>query len=363
MKNIKRISAIILAVVMLFSLASCSLVSTSESDITTDNIKIGVLLTDAEDSSIGLAGICNNTINTITDLDCGIDAERFKKVENVDPDNAESVAAAFKTLVNFECNMIMITDPALEDETIAIADANPNVAFFVFNGQSNGKNVYAYKANITAATYLAGIAAGLKATELNVPKVGFVLKSDKDYSTLNAFYKGAKSVNPKMTASVVVAGDDIAADAQKLANEGCVVLASDIQDEDIAKTAVESGIFFCDFGTETFNGEDYEAAYLCTPVYDFAQYFVDVIKSLVDYEAPEDTESGYSVQQMNEQKLIPDYNGGFATGATYLSNINLNNAAEGTVETIKAVSETLLDGTLKFELSASKLEAGITIVK
>lgn len=362
MKKIKRFSAIILAVVMLFSLASCALVNTSETDITTDNIKIGVLLTDTADSTVGTAGICNTMISRLAGLGYGIKEDRFKKVESVDPSNADSVAAAFKTLVNYECNMIIVSDPAFMKSTLEVADQNKGIAFFVFNGQSNGKNVFGYKANITAAAYLSGIAAGLKATELKVPQVGYILKSDKDYSTLNAFYKGAKSVNAKITASVVVASDDIAADAQKLVKKGCVVLASDIQNEAIAKTAAENDIFFCDFGTDTFTGEDYEKAYLCAPIYDFTQYFIDTIKAIVDFEAPEDSAVS-SVELMIQQGLIKEFNGGFAAGTTYLSAVNADNAAEGTNETIKAVSENLANGSLKFELSASKLEKGITIEK
>lgn len=362
MKNIRRISAIILAMVMLFSLASCSLVNTSETDITGDNIKIGVLLSDKADAVNGTAGICNTTIAQLTGLGYGIKDDRFKKVESVNPDDADAVANAFKSLVNFECNLIIVSDPKFAQATNKVADENKGIAFFVFNGQSNGKNIFGYKANITAATYLAGITAGLKATELKVPKVGFILKSEKDYSTLNAFYKGAKSVNSAIIASVAVAGDNIAAAAQKLAKAGCVVLASDIQDEAIAKTATENDIFFCDFGTEAYGvNEEYAKAYLCAPLYDFTQYFIDEIKAVIDFEAPEDSEVS-AVQLMTEQGLIKDYNGGFAAGSTYLSAVS-KNVAEGTNETIKAVSETIANGSLKFELSATELDKGITIVK
>ena len=362
MKKIKRLSAIVLAVVMLFSLASCSLVNTSETDITDDNIKIGVLLSDAADSTVGTSGVTNTMISRLAGLGYGIKEDRFKKVEKVDPSNAEAVAAAYKTLVNFECNMIIVSDPAFAQATVAVADQNPAIAFFVFKGQSNGKNIFGYKANITAAAYLSGIVAGLKATELKVPQIGYILKSDKDYSTLNAFFKGAKSVNEKITASVVVAGDDIAADAQKLVKNGCVVLASDIQDEAIAKTATENDIFFCDFGTDSLANEDYAKAFLCAPMYDFTQYFIDTIKTVIDFEAPEGAEES-AVELMVKQGLIKEYNGGYAAGSTYLSAINADNAAEGTNETVKAVSETLANGSLKFELSASKLENGITIIK
>lgn len=360
MKSIKRIVAICLVAVMLFSLSSCTLGNTSETEISNDNIKIGVILSDKKDSNTGTAGICNSTINELTGLGYGINGERFKYAEDVDPNNADSVAAAFKSLVNFECNMIIASDPAYMDDISKVAAENPSIAFFVYNGTSNGSNVFSYSANITAAAYLEGIAAGMKAKELNVPKLGYILANAGDYTTLNAFYSGAKSVYPTVTAEAVVAGD-IAADAQKLITNGAVVLASDIQSEEIAKAATDAKIFFCGFGCEAVT-EDYADAYLCTPLYSFTQYFVDTIKTIVDFETPEDSDKG-AIELVVSQGLIKDYNGGYLTGATYLSDVSLANAAKGTTEAVKAAAETILNGSLKIELSATNLVSGITLVK
>lgn len=364
MKQIRKISVIILAIVMIFSFASCSLVNTSETDITNDNIKIGVILNGAQDASEGTASICQATINELTGLGYGIKADRFKYVENVDPADANAVADAYKTLVNFECNMIIASDPGYMDDTAKVAEENQSVLFLVYNGQSNGKNIFSYNANITAASYLAGVAAGLKAAELKVPKLGYVLENEANLTAVNAFYAGAKSANADVKLSATAAGTDAAAAAQKLVTEGCVVIASDFGSEAIAKTAAEAKIFFCGFGTEAFNSEDYKDSFLCAPLYNFTQFYVDTIKTVVDFETPEDASADVNVLSLIvEQGLIKDYAGGIKTGATYISDINPLTAAAGSREAVRTASDKLLSGELSFTLEAGKPADGITIVK
>lgn len=338
MKQIKRIAAILIAVVMLFSLASCSLVNSSETDITNDNIKIGVILKDTRDTATGTTGICNATVDSIASLGFGVSAERFRTVESVDPADADAVASAFKTLVNFECNIIIVSDPAYYDGTVAVADQNPRIAFFVFGAEKgNGKNVFSYNANIGEAVYLEGIAAGLKAAELKMPDIGYI-KAGENKVLADAFDMGVKSVNPTAKITTVDAGN-IAEDAQKLISSGCAVIASDVQSEEIAKVAAENDVFFCDFGTAAFNNEDYGKAYLCAPLYDFTQYFADTIKSVVDYELPDNSQKGAIELLIGEGKFT-DYSGDFASGAVYLSDVSLANGAQGSAEAIRAAIET-----------------------
>lgn len=337
MKQIKRITAILIAVVMLFSLASCSLVNSSETDITTDNIKIGVILKDTRDTATGTSGICNATIDNVASLGFGVSAERFKAVENVDPTDADAVANAYKSLVNFECNIIIASDPAYYDNTLAIADSNPSIAFLVFGAEKgNGKNVFVYNANLNESVYLEGIAAGLKAAELKMPDIGYI-KSSENSALEASFTAGAKSVNPAAKINAVVA-NDIAADAKKLISDGCAVIASDVQSEEIAKAAAENDVFFCDFGTAAFNNEDYGKAYLCAPLYDFTQYYVDTIKKVVDYELPDNSQKG-AVELLIGEGQFTDFAGDYASGSAYLSDVSLANGAQGTADAIRAAVE------------------------
>lgn len=362
MKQIKRISAIILAVVMLFSLASCSLVNTSETDITNDNIKIGVILKGTKDSTDGTSGICNVSINQLTNLGYGIKADRFKYAENVDPSDENSVAAAYKTLINYECNMIIVSDYAFAAYTEKVAEENPGVLFLLYNGTGNGKNIIGYTANVTAAAYLSGIAAGAKAAELKNDNIGYVINSDKNYTVVNSFFEGVRSVNGDATVSAVIKSDDDAADANKLIEKDCKVIASDFYSEAIANTAKESGTFFCGFGSEPANIDEFSEVYLCSPLYSFTQFFVDTVKTLVDFEMPEDAPAdAKALSYIIEQGLVGDYNGGIKTGATYLS--ALNAVAEGTDKAVQEALYNILNGTLSFTVSASQTVDGITVIK
>lgn len=335
MKQIKRITAILIAVVMLFSLASCSLVDASQTDITYDTIKIGVILKEARDTKTGTTGICNATVDSLTGLKFGISEERFKFIENVDPTDADAVADACKSLVNFECNIIIAADPEYYDDTVKAAEAAPAVAFLVYGAEKgNGKNVFAYNADIAPVVYLEGIAAGLKAAELKMPDIGFILADKTGVSIANVFAMGAKSANPAAKVSTVPAGTDVAAAAKELITKGCAVLASDIQSEEIAKAALENNVFFCDFGTEAFNNEDYADAFLCAPLYDFTQYFIDTINAVVNYAVPEGSDKS-AVELLIDEGKLADYAGSLATGAAYLSEISVANGAKGSGEAIR----------------------------
>ena len=343
MKHLKKYLALILTVILALSLSSCSLVSNDDTDVTNDNIKIGVLMTGDKEAKTGTSGMSVAAINEVTNLGYGIDSDRFKYAENVNPDDADAVAAAFKTLVNFECNIIFVTDPGYIDDMQSVVDANPLIQFVIYNGKGNGTNAHGYTANITGAAYISGIVAGLKAAELKVPQIGFLFENQDNLTILNAFASGAKSVNKDITINAM-SGADAAAAAQKLITNGNVVLASDFGSEDIAKVASENKVFFCGFGTDSF-AEDYKDSFLCSPVYDFSQYYINTIKAIVD-----DTK-------------LEDYEGGYISGATFLSDVSDSLAAAGTKEAVDKASDALSKGELKFEVKALVPVDGVVIAK
>lgn len=321
MKTYVRFLSIILAAVMVFSLASCSLVSESDTDITNEHIKIGVLLSNTQDDAYGTSAVCVNSVRGVSDLGYGVSSERFRYAESVDPNDSNAIAAALKSLVNFECNLIIASDPAYYDEIENIADDNPSVKFFVFKGDANGKNIYSYDADITDAVYLTGIVAAMKADALQVPQIGFLAASEDNLQVRDAFLNGVAKVNPniKVTTSF---DTDAGAAAKELITNGCVVLASDYESKDIADAAAENNVFFCGFGTEKLK-DDYEDSFLCAPIYDFTQCFVDAIKAIVD-----NTE-------------FTNFTGDYATGAVYISSLNSKTVADGTREAVDAAIESL----------------------
>lgn len=341
MKTFKRIFAIVLAAVMLMSLASCSLMPETETDITNDNIKIGVLLSGTKDSTTGMSGATMTALNELMSAGYGINDEKFRYAENADPADADAAADAIQSLLNFECNLLIADSAEFIDDIQKKAAENETVKFLVFGAENDGKNIYGYNANITGVDYLAGIVAGMKAAELNVPKLGYLVKSDADLSNLNAFASGAKSVYADVKVSAV-AGTDAAAGVAALVKEGAVVIASDYEDEAIATACTDAKIFFCGFGSETYKDAE---TFLCAPAYNFTQFYIDAIKAIVDDVEP------------------APFEGGYATGATYLSDINENNAAKGTQEAVNKAAEAIADGSLGLTVAVDTPVENVTIAK
>lgn len=343
MKNFKRIFAIVLAAVMLMSLASCSLMPETETDITNDNIKIGVLLSGAKDSTTGMSGATMTALNELMSVGYGINDEKFRYAENADPNNADAAAEAIQSLLNFECNLVIASDAEFLDDIQkkAAEEENAAVKFLVYGAENDGKNIYGYNANITGADYLAGIVAGMKAAELNVPQLGYLVKDAADLTNLNAFAMGAKSVYADVKVAAV-AGTDAASGVAALIKDGAVVIASDYEDEAIATACTDGKIFFCGFGSETYKDAE---TFLCAPVYNFTQFYINAIKAIVDDKEP------------------AAFEGGYVTGETYLSDINENNVAKGTQEAVNKAAEAIADGSLGLTVTVDTPAENVTIAK
>lgn len=366
MKMFKKVLALVLVAVLCFALASCSMVD--DTDITKDNIKIGVILPgqreDADDYVPDLSSIlCVSAINDLVSFGAGINSDRFQYEEKVDPNNEQAAYDAINSLSNRECSIIFLADPgymsALEKfnaDKKDDSDQNSNVQFIIFNGKDNGTNIHSYTANISGAVYLSGIAAGLKAKELKVPKIGYLLKSGNDLALLNAFALGAQSVYSDVKIDARVC-KDVKSDCHTLVANGNVVIASDFYSQDIAENREDA--FFCGFGSDKLSDND---GYLCAPRYDFAQYYLNTIMEVIDYDDVEYDENGKEIDKSNTLPEISEYIGSYKDGATYLSKFGPA-AATGTKEAVDTAEALILDGKLSQKLSASVPVAGVTVAK
>ena len=175
MKTFKKVLALVLVAVLCFALASCSMVD--DTDITKDNIKIGVVLPgqrdDADDYVPDLSTLqCVSAINDLISFGSGINKDRFRYIEHVDPSNEQAAYDAIHSLTNQECSIIFLADPSYMSAVNKYVSNSSSdvqkskVQYIVFNGEDNGKNIHSYTANISGAVYLSGIAAGLKDKEL-----------------------------------------------------------------------------------------------------------------------------------------------------------------------------------------------------
>lgn len=347
MKQFKKILALVIAVVMMMTFASCSMTEETDTDITNDNIKIGLVLKETADTVTGNTGYAMAAVNDVINLGYGIGSERFDYVaEGVNPDDAAAVEEAIIGLLNKECNLVIATEDAYIEvvKKLAAQEDYADVNFLVYGAEDDGKNVYGYNVDDSVAAYLTGIVAGMKATELEVAKVGFAAADKNDVAYLNAFAMGVKAANEAAEVKVVF-GTDAAAASDKLIKDGCVVLASDFEDEAIAKAAADAKMFYIGFGSETYNnatGEDgaklYADACLCTPVYNYTRLYMAAIKAIVDDKAP-------------EAALAGDY----LSGEVYLSDLNETAVAEGTQEAIKTATDSIANGELKVEVDTAAM--------
>lgn len=348
MKQFKRVIAIVIVAIMLMCFASCSITG-GEIDITNDNIKIGVIISDAKDVTTGNTGYAMSAVNEILSLGYGIGEERFTTVESVNPDDAAAVDEALTTLINKECNLIIAAENGYLDDIKKISGDNEKIKFFVCDADNDGNNIYGYKAEMKETMYFVGMVAGMKAQELEAQKVGFIAASEKKNTLANAFAMGVAATNGNATVEVIYSADAATA-ANKLIKDGCVVIASDYEDEAIAKAATDAKIFFCGFGSETYlNATDeetgeklYASATLCAPLYNYTQFYVDAIKAVVDNEEPD------------------PFVGGYATGETFLSDLNEETVAEGTQEAYDLAVKAFEKGELKLDAVSA---TNVTVVK
>ncbi len=365
MKTFKKVLALVLVAVLCFALASCSMVD--DTDITKDNIKIGVVLPgqrdDADDYVPDLSTLqCVSAINDLISFGSGINKDRFRYIEHVDPSNEQAAYDAIHSLTNQECSIIFLADPSYMSAVNKYVSNSSSdvqkskVQYIVFNGEDNGKNIHSYTANISGAVYLSGIAAGLKAKELKIPKIGYLLKSADNLTLLNAFALGAESVYSEVKIDARVC-KDVKSDCHTLVANGNVVIASDFYSREIADNREDA--FFCGFGSDKL--ADCEG-FICAPRYDFAQYYLNTINEVLDYDNVEYDENGKEIDKSNALPEIPAYNGDYKGGATYLSRLGTA-AAPGTQETVDKSEAMILNGTFSQKVSATVPIAGITLAK
>lgn len=369
MKKFKKVLALVLVAVLCFSLASCSM--GEDADITKDNIKIGVVLPgqrdDADDYVPDLSTLqCISAINDVTSFGAGIYSDKFEYLEKVDPSDEQASYDAINTLINRECSIIFFADPGYMtaiNKYLSSSSSDDDFSgqtsktqYIVFNGEDNGTNIHSYTANISGAVYLSGIAAGLKAKELKVPKIGYLLESADDLALLNAFALGAQSVYSEVKIDAKVC-KDVKSDCHTLVANGNVVIASDFYSQEIADNREDA--FFCGFGSDKLSDNE---GYLCAPRYDFAQYYLNTIDEVIDYDDTEYDENGKEIDKSGKLPEIPAYNGDYKTGATYLSKLGTA-AAAGTQQAVDSAEAMILNGTLSQTVSATVPVAGVTLAK
>ncbi len=351
----KKILALAMALVMILAFAGCAKTTDSlgmsqsplpELAYTPDfevpaEFKIGFICLHDEQSTYDL-----NFINAAkaTQAALGLKDEQVIIKTNV-PEGNECYIAA-KDLVGQGCSIVFANSFGHEDFMIQAASEYPNVQFCHATGTkahtqglANYHNAFA---SIYEGRYLAGIAAGLKLNEMieegkitaDQAKMGYVgaFTYAEVISGYTSFYLGAKSVCPTVTMDVQFTGSwyDVNEEknaAEALISKGCVLISQHADSMGAPGACEAAGV-----PDVSYNGSTYDSCpdtFIVSSRIDWSPYFNYIIRCHVKGEA-----------------IAADWCGGIKEGSVVLTGVNLDVAAEGTVDKIKAAVAEFKAGTL-----------------
>lgn len=376
----KKITAMLLCLAMLFAFAGCGSKNTGSdssnakkgvsedilprlevtSEVTVpDDFKIGMICLHDENSTYD-----NNFIQALKSVQkgLGLKDEQVIIVTGIGEDN-NCYNTAVDLAKNKGCKIVFADSFGHESFLKQAAAEFPDVQFCHATGTSAKKagiaNFHNAFASIYEGRYLAGIAAGLKLNEMikdgkikaEEAIIGYVgaYTYAEVISGMTSFFLGARSVCESATMKVRYTGSwyDQAKEqeaATALIEKDKCVLISQHADSLGAPTACElAGV-----PNVSYNGSTYSAGkntFIVSSAINWAPYFQYIIESVVSGKA-----------------IDADWCGDIATNSVVLTGINEDVAAEGTEAKIKEAIEGFKAGTLhvfdtdKFTKDGKKLD-------
>ena len=349
----KKITALLLALAMVFALCACGNNDAKDDDKKDDaKVKVGFIFLHDENSTYDL-NFMNAAEQACKDL--GLDESQYVFKKNVPEDQKCYDAAA--ELVEEGCNIIFADSFGHEPFIIEAAKEFTDVQFCHSTGTlahteglANYHNAFA---SIYEGRYLAGIAAGLKLNEMiengditaDEAKMGYVgaFTYAEVVSGYTSFFLGARSVCPSVTMDVTFTGswyDETAEKeaANKLIKGGCKLISQHADSRGAPSACEKAGV-----PNVSYNGSTISACpntFIVSSRIDWAPYYEYAIKAL-----------------MNGTAIDADWTGSLATGSVVLTDVNEAVAAEGTADAIAAAKAKLEDGSLKvFDITTFTVE-------
>jgi basic membrane protein A len=358
----KKLFALLLALVLVLGLAACGAPATNEggnqggneTTAAKSDLKVGFIFLHTEQSTYD-----KNFIDAAIAACKEMGVEMFQKTDI--PESQACYEAAVELIEVEECDIIFADSFGHESFLIQAAKEYPEVQFCHATGTqahtAGVKNFHNAFASIYQGRYAAGVVAGLKLNEMinsgkitaEQAKMGYVgaFTFAEVISGYTSFYLGAKSVCPSVTMDVKFTGSwyDEAkekAAAEALINGGCVLL-SQHADSMGAPTACENA----GIPNVSYNGSTAAACpetFLISSRINWAPYFK------------------YMIEQVEKgEEIATDWTGTIATGSVVLTEMG-KNVAEGTQTKLDEVLKGLKDGTINvfdtanFTMGGKKVE-------
>ena len=345
----KKLTALLLALVMVFALAACgSKNETAPADEgsaaaepaeAASDLKVGFIFLHDENSTYD-KNFMDAAKEACESLGC-----QYVLRTNI-PEGQECYNAAAE-LIDDGCNIIFADSFGHEDFLIQAAKKFPNVQFCHATGVkahteklANFHNAFA---NIYMGRYLAGVVAGLKLNQMidegqfaaDEAKIGYVgaFPYAEVKSGYTSFFLGARSICPTATMEVTFTNSwyDEALEkeaANTLIQRGCKLI-SQHADSMGAPTACENA----GIPNVSYNGSTIDA---CPNTFLVSSRinWVPFIQTMI-------------VNTAGGKRLAADWTGTLDNGAVMLTDINEKACAPGTAEKLKEVEAGLIAGTIK----------------
>ena len=359
----KKVLALLLVCVMMFSFAACT-TNTGNNDAN----ETGDVADNNEAVDLKVGFIFLHDENSTYDknfMDAAKEACETMKVEYAQktqiPESSACYDAAVELIEVDGCDIIFADSFGHEEFLMQAAAEYPEIQFCHATGvnahTAGLDNFHNAFASIYQGRYLAGVAAGMKLNEMidagditaDEAKMGYVgaFTFAEVISGYTSFYLGAKSVCPSVTMDVKFTGswydeqkEKEAADA--LITGGCVLI-SQHADSMGAPTACETA----GVPNVSYNGSTISACpntFIVSSRINWAPYFEYMIQCVMDGTA-----------------IDADWTGTLETGSVVLTDVNEAVAAEGTVAKLEEVKAALNDGSLQVFDTANFTVGGETL--
>lgn len=349
----KKIIALLLAAVMLLSLAACGGAEgndgtqpSGDGENATKTIKVGLICIGDENDQ----GYTYNFIRGKEEVTKILEAEGIKidwvVKYNVGEDS--TCEDANIELAEDGCKIIINNSYGFEPYMLKVAPDYPEITFIACTNQASATddlaNTHNAFANIYEGRYCAGVVAGLKMQSMidagtitaEQAVIGYVgaFSFAEVISGFTSYYLGAKSVCPsvKMKVQFVGSWSDATEEsnaAKALIDMGCVMI-SQHSDNSTPATAAEAagGVFHTGYNNDMTTIAP-KASLIGTRI-DWSVYFAHAIRTIAD-----------------GKELEQDWTAGMKEGAVVMTALNEAIAAEGTAAKLEEIMNKIKDGSVK----------------
>ena len=344
----KKILALILALVMALSLVACGSKDnndTPDDGKKTNTIKVGLICIGDENDQ-GYTYNFYRAKDSVTEKMAakGVTLD-WNIITNIGEDDGCTDACV--ELAEAGCDVVICNSYGHEPYMLKAAPDYPNVQFIgctnlnsQFAGLDNCHNAFA---NIYEGRYLAGVAAGMKLQQLidegtikpEEAVIGYVgaYSFAEVISGMTSYFLGARSVCPSVTMKVQFVGSwsdatEESNAASALCDLGCKLISQHSDNTTPATMAQSKGAFHTGYNND-MTGVAPDASIIGCRI-DWTNYFVYAIESVA-----------------NGQEFDQDYCYGYDHGDVVLTELNEKIAAPGTAEKLAEVEAGLADGSIK----------------